>query len=109
MSEFARKERIDPKSLTAQKTQKAAREMVTRLLRATQASLGEHCCEEHRIQTLQSSVFVTGFMMMAREVLSQTGPVQMRAIDQAFRTIISELTGEPVPELDGEGGNGHAH
>lgn len=103
MAEFASKQRIDPKSLSAQLTQKAAGELVRRLRQATEARLGEHCCADHRRETLQTSVLVTGFMMMAGEVLKQTGPIKAASIDQAIRAIARELFGEGVPEADSAG------
>lgn len=109
MPEFANKYRMDPDALSTRLMKKAARDMVTRIRRKTEEQLGDHCCEDHRQQTLQTSIVVTGFMMMAGEVLAQTGPFQMAVLDQAFRIIVKELTGEDVPQADGEAGDGHAH
>ncbi len=107
MPEFASKQRIDPKSLSAQLTQKAAGDLVRRLRLATEARLGNHCCGEHRTETLQTSIMVTGFMMMAGEVLKQTGPIKAASVDQAIRAIAKELFGEGIPEAD-SAGEGHA-
>lgn len=107
MPEFASKQRIDPKSLSAQVTQKAAGDLVRRLRLATEARLGNHCCSDHRTETLQTSILVTGFMMMAGEVLKQTGPIKAASVDQAMRAIAKELFGEGIPEAD-SAGEGHA-
>lgn len=110
MSEFASKYKMDPDALSTRLMKKAAREMVTRIRRKTEEQLGDHCCDDHRRDTLQTSILVTGFMMMGAEVLAQTGPLKTAVLDQAFRTIVKELTGEDVgPAAEGEAGDGHAH
>ncbi|MDP3457698.1 MAG: hypothetical protein Q8S09_00360 [Hyphomonas sp.] len=103
MSEFAGKFKFDPKSLSTQLMTKASREMVRRIKAETERRLGKHCCDDHRLQTLQTSVIVTGFMQIVGDVQRQTGPIKISVLDQAFRTIVRELTGEEVPQADSAG------
>lgn len=100
MSKMNRKFRFDPKDLSTQKMFKACRDMVTRIRTKTEDHLGDHCCPAHRLETLQTSIIVTGFMQMAGEVQRQTGPIQVSVLDQAFRTIAADLTGAEIPAAD---------